>query len=76
MTVSKLKHAVSKAFHSRNEEEKLESNIGLSELVVLITQVDRSGGLCVGRFKRKVRASAFLFLQFVLSGPVRFSSYF
>ena len=56
MTVTKLKHAVLKAFCSRREEEELESNVELSESLVLRTQENRSGELCVGRFNRKVRA--------------------
>ena len=44
MTVTKLKHVVLKAFYRRREEEEIESNVELSELLVLTTQAYRRGG--------------------------------
>ena len=56
MTATKLKHVILKAFYSRREGEELESIVELFELLVLTTQADKSGGLCVKPFDSKVRA--------------------
>ena len=55
MTVMKFKHVILEAFYSRAEEEESESNVEVLELLVLTTQADRRGGLCVERFNSKVK---------------------
>ena len=55
MTVTKLKHIDLKVFYCRRKEEILESNVELFEAFVLTAQADRRVGLCVWRFKSKVK---------------------